>query len=258
MHVRTVREWSREFPAASRQALREISPVSTVHSWLEPRWFPMRDPDRSRWVLYECVHESLIPADEQDIVSMLGGCPPSRMPDPNRRAVRLQFVDDWQCAMYRTHRVWARPCWVIQGPAGGHAVVYAEAEQQLLQLKGLPTDPPAVGELPYADFDQRTVRQLRQRNRLIQLGNNLDALKRSGSDAAIAAERDAHLKQYRAAYLAHLEAQMAPCVDFLAWYTSSAKTATECRETLPETTPAQADAAARTMERYIETGAIAA
>jgi len=262
MQVRTVRQWTNEVPAAWETALRAFSPVSTVHSWLAFRWFSIQKVteagivEAGRWVLYECVHESLIPGVDKDIVDMLGGCPPSRMKNPNARMVRLQFVDDWQCEMYRKHRVWARPCWVLQGPAGGHAVVYAEAEQKLLQLRGLPTEPPAVGDLPYAEFDTRAIAQLRSRNRLIQLGNDLDKLKSSGNAAVMEAERQAQLKAYRAEYVQHLENQMAPCVDFLAWYTTSAKTATECRETLPETSRAQADAAALTKERYIDTGDI--
>lgn len=253
------RHWSMEIPPEWTQRLREISPVSSVVSWLTLRWFPFRlenGEDGGRWLLYECVPMSSLPISQRlDMVDLLGGVPPRFMDtstEERRRskAVRMMFADDWQCDMYHQHDVWARQLWILQGDTGGHALQYEEAEQDLLRLYGLPTDPPAVGELPYAPFDERVVQQMQRRNRLIQVGNDLHELKRTATSEAVQSEWAADQKAYRAAYVQFLEEQQQPQVEFLKTFSKT----TECRGIVPAMSRVEMNAADQAKDLYIDTG----
>jgi hypothetical protein len=56
--------------------------------------------------------------------------------------------------------------------------------------------------------------------------------------------------------LKQVEESTAGVADFLSYYSSSAKTATECRSTVPEMSKALRDQAAQAADRYIETGSV--
>lgn len=252
-----------EVPQEWETMLRAFSPIREDVPWLALRWFPMKRQtqggawtDAGRWVLYECIHESLIDPT-LGIVEMLKGPQPSRIRDATEAKAKALFANDYQCAMYRQHRVWARNLWIVQGSQGGHPIEYALHEQKMLQVAGLPTDPPPLGSLPYAPFDQRVIVQLQQRNRLFQLGS-MAAVKRASSSEAIQREFEAAERDFRKWHLQHVSEAMAPSADFLDYYSRSAKTSTECRNAIPETSMARRNAVDQTMEQYVETGHIAA
>lgn len=259
--VTVARHWSMEAPAEWETALRAFSPISDVVPWLALRWFPMKQKDEygfvrdaGRWVLYECVSESLAKLADPltDIFELLKGPQPSRIRDPNAAAAKALYASDYQCAMYRKHGVWARNLWIIQGTAGGHPVEYTQQEQKWLQAADQPTDPPALGTLPYAPFDARVIAQMRNRNRLMRLGGSLERLRASG--ATLTAEWEAAEREFRRQHIAQVEESTAGVADFLRYYASSSKTATECRNTVPEMDRATANAAEIAAEMYIETG----
>jgi hypothetical protein len=260
MDIRIDRHWSMEAPAEWEAALRAFSPIRTDVPWLALRWFPMKRQvkdgtwkDAGRWVLYECVHESLIdPTNE--IVSLLSGPQPSRLRDPIAAKAKALYASDYQCAMYRTHRVWARNLWILQGSQGGHPIEYSMHEQKLLQAAGLPTDPPPLGGLPYAPFDQRVIAQLTKRNRLFKLGS-IAALRRQGA-ADWQREFDEAEREFRKQHMAMLTEQMAASADFLDYYTTSSKTATECQNTIPQMSPEQQRRVAIAHEQYVDTGTL--
>lgn len=250
-----------EAPAEWETALRAFSPIREEVPWLAQRWFPMQKPDANgimrdagRWVLYECVSEMLVRLCDPntDIFDLLKGPQPSRIADPKARAAKALYASDYQCMMYRKHGVWARNLWIIQGDGGGHPVEYTQQEAKWLQAAGLPTDPPALGTLSYAPFDARVIAQMRNRNRLMRLGGNIDRLRRSG--ATLSAEWEAAEKEFRRQHMQHVEESTAGVADFLRYFASSSKTATECRNTVPEMSRATANAAAIAKDMYIETG----
>lgn len=261
MTVRIDRHWSMDVPKGWTTALRAFSPITTAHSWLSIRWFPMRRSmngrvvDCGRWILHDCQHESLIDWRRNDIVQLLSAERPSSIKDWKARKARMLHVSDYQWEMYRTHRVWAKEYWVLQGSAGGHPTQYRPHEEKWLQAMGLPTDPPALGALPYAPLDERVFEQLRLRNRLWQLGS-LDALKKSETPQAIQAEWDQAERAFRAQHYQMVHDAMAASADFLAYYASSSTTATEARNTIPQTSAAHQRAAAIAHEQYAETGVL--
>lgn len=259
MLARIDRHWSMDVPKGWMTALRAFSPITTAHSWLAIRWFPMRrllngkPVDCGRWVLHDCQPVALIDRRLNDIVSLLEAERPSSIRDWRARKARMLHVSDYQWEMYRTHRVWAKEYWVLQGSAGGHPTQYRPHEEKWLQAMGLPTDPPALGALPYAPLDARVFEQLRLRNRLWRLGS-VDALRKSETPQAIQAEFDAAEREFRKQHYTMMHDAMAASADFLAYYATSSKTATEARETIPETSPEHARKAAIAHEQYVETG----
>ena len=58
--------------------------------------------------------------------------------------------------LYRKYGGWARPLWVIQGKDGGHKYRFTQWESRLSAMVGGPQQPPAAGDLPYAEPDERT------------------------------------------------------------------------------------------------------
>jgi hypothetical protein len=98
---------------------------------------------------------------ETDIFDYLGGTPPSQMKDREAAKARALFASDYQCQMYQQHRVWARNLWILQGTGGGHPVEYTPQEQRWLSLMDQPTEPPKLGTLCYAPFDQRVISRWR-------------------------------------------------------------------------------------------------
>lgn len=162
----------RDVPLEWERRLREISPISDVHSWLAFRWFA----EAQRWMLYECVPIRFI--DDNALIEDLGG------PDPETEAGKDVLVSHYQQRMFREHRVHARPCWVIQGTKGGHYAAYTKAVQEDHRALGLPPDPPTPGDLPYADFDERVVRQVVEMSKLVRFKNDFGEFKRRFGDVA--------------------------------------------------------------------------
>ena len=254
------RVWHMEIPKDWEAQLRAFSPIRYDMPWLALRWFPMerqvRDGswrDCGRWVMYECLHESIIPEYDRDIVNLLAGPQPSRIHNPNEAQAKMMFANDYQCMMYRKHKVWARNCWIIQGSSGGHPIEYDVLEKAILQACGLPTDPPPLGTLPYAPFDERVINALRKRSRVTKYGS-YDAAKRHATPEVVEREMQEAERAFREWHVKHLEESLAPSVDFLDWYTSSSKTSTECRNTLPGMSAEEQTQAEIANDRYIETG----
>lgn len=156
----------RDVPPEWERRLREVSPISDLHSWLAFRWFD----EAQRWMLYECVPIRFI--DDNTLIADLAG------PDPDSDAGRDVLVSHYQQRMFREHRVHARPCWVIQGTKGGHYAAFSKAVQEDHKALGLPTEPPKPGDLPYADFDERVVRQIVEMSKLVRFKNDFGEFKK--------------------------------------------------------------------------------
>lgn len=257
MIVRVERELTQEVPAEWRARLRAISPVSPVHSWLDFRWLPARKvhqtgaaEDRGRWVLYQWIPRAGIPAG---IVAMLEDRPPRLLPQ-GQRIGREFLIDEYAHEHYRLHRVWVRPFWVIQGTQGGHPLSYTDREQEIRRAMGQPTEPPRIGALPYAPFDERVVRQVVARDRLRQVDGDLDRFRRQATPEAVQRELAEAELAFRAQYLAWMEEELAPSTAFLTDF-SRTKAA---EQTFRPATRAEENAAARLKDEYIATGLVPA
>lgn len=187
-------------PPEWRAALRAVSPRSAVHSWAYLHWLS-RD---QRWMVYECVpDQSISPLFRE----LLAGPHPDQDPDT--------LVTPFQWAMYREHRVHARPFWVVQGHTGGHYYTFDAATRELMKATQRPVTPPEVGALPYAPFDGRVVRHLINHNRLAQVRNDLTALRAMGTNAAHADQIRAAKKDARRAMIRFMDEQLTEADDYL-------------------------------------------
>jgi len=231
------------WPDAWEARLRALSPKSEEHSWLYGAWLNIA----GRWTLYECIPQALIPKDK---LLQLSGTPYWNMPK-QLRAGRKQAVTAFQWEMYRVHKVWARPFWVLQGPEGGTPAQYSEMEESFLQAKGLPTEPPAPGELPYAPFDGRVEAQIISRDRLIRVRQRVDRLRASGDTDAMKAETVLAEEEFRKTFWAWWKDSMEPQAEYWAWYTNQ-----EEAQHLPvrQASRKEQAAAEETEEMYLTTG----
>ena len=129
-------------------------------------------------------------------------------PNPRDRGyydtVLKRFVSDalvtrqeWE--LYQAQKAIPKLFWVIQGEHGGHKRTFTPLEQKYLALARLPTQPPAPGDLPYAEFDQRVLMQLARRDRLQKL---------SGRLSPVEAESDAQMIELRRQLVGWLEEQV--------------------------------------------------
>lgn len=197
---------SQDPPAAWVARLREVSPISDVVSWLDLKWHA----PAQRWVLYECVPIRFV--TDNELISDLGG-PDPETPEGERLCIT---VSRYQQEMFRKHRVHARPCWVIQGTKGGTAVIYSESTKELCRAHQMPTEPPKAGSLPYAEFDERVVRQLQRMNRLVKVRGDLGEFKRRyGSPRGWKREKREELRAARAEFIRFLNTQLEDGDDLL-------------------------------------------
>lgn len=153
--VRTVpRDWETQ--------LAELSPRSEQTSWLKLIWeegYPWEPVER--WIIYEMMPAHTV---DREILDQLER---ERPPQGYYDAALEEYVpeDGWLITtrawkLFQQYRCWGRPFWVIQGTKGGNKRWFNATEKKLLQHVGLPSDPPAPGDLPYAPFDNRVVEQL--------------------------------------------------------------------------------------------------
>ena len=194
-------------PDGWEQALRAVNPITTIYSHLRFYWYRAK----ARWVLYDCVPKCLMPEDGsppgvpmemKELLGYLNG-PPARELGENA----CPFVSDVQHEFWHRYGVYARPYWVLQGDRGGHQVKFSPWQTNVAMKKGLPHEPPAIGTLPFAPFDNRTAHQLNHFNRLHALDDRLEHLMASGSREAMQAEMDAIQKEIRLAETAFIEQQ---------------------------------------------------
>ena len=185
-------------PADWVAQLREISPVSHVHGFLDLVWEP-GDPwaPGQRWMLYEYILPEFA---DLDILEELRGPHPRssghlctsvpvsewavRPPASYRPCLCRNKEEAWrkgpaylvtltQYHIFRRTGYVARPFWCIQGAIGGHKAFFTREEKRLLADANLPADPPGVGELAYAPFDARVLRQIVRHNRLKKVAGDL-------------------------------------------------------------------------------------
>ncbi len=258
-------------PFPWEEDLRRISPKTMLHSWLLAYWYRTA----GRWVLYDALPVELIdpdasqgcPATGEEILTALAGIDwqdqktgflrhgalgprPSEAPD----YARCDYVSDVQHEMYRLHRVYARPFWVLQGEQGGHPVGYAPQIQNLMLAKGLPPDPPVIGSLPPCPFDLRVSAKLQTLNRLHQLDDSLDRLRKSGSVEFANAETAKLEREIRETEMAFIETQMTPLVDMSTSLVHGMNSRSEHDDQIIRVPDGMASRAADAYAEYRETG----
>lgn len=250
-----VEDVARPFPAEWLTALRRISPVSTDHSWLLPFYYRARE----RWVLYDVLPDACIAHDETPVApgftgteyyAVMEGPRPSEAPD----WLKTPYVSDVQYEMHRVYGGYARPFWVLQGSVGGHQVNFSPWQQNVLIAKNLNPEPPRVGDLPFAPFDGRAIRQLTHLNRLHQFENSMERLRESGSRDFATQEGEKIQREIRAAEFAFIENQLEPIVDMSMSLVRGQNSRSEHSDQIVRVRDGVALEAEDAIQEYLETG----
>lgn len=207
--AKTLRKlYLRAVPEEWERQLAEISPPNPRFSWLKLIWEPGDPWDKpvERYIIYQMVPFHAIPAD---ILAELQG------PSPRKRnyydSVLERFVRDPDCLitlqaweLFRTTKCWGRPWWVIQGDKGGHKRYFSHTEKKLLRLMKLPVNPPIPGDLPYAEFDNRVIRQILLHDNLRHAQGGILSVRNGPAGRAATAEKE---KEFRIALMKWLKDQ---------------------------------------------------
>lgn len=184
--------WDRETPAAWREQLEQRFPRQPNVSWLELFWVAGTPAAAiQRWVVYEAMPAQFVSdAFREGIAYMLTH---ERAEDHTAEERRL--LQYWT-----QHNALLRTFWIVQGPNGGHKYRYDRTESRMLELMGLPSDPPLPGDLPYAEFGDNVLEQLAK----------WDLLRKGHADlrAGRAAENQAALEDWRRQFIRWLHAQL--------------------------------------------------
>ncbi len=252
-----VADVSEPFPEDWMVLLREVSPVTVLHSWLLPYWYRAG----GRWVLYDALPDCLIPDDETQLGSALTGKEFFAIMRGIRPSEREDFKDtvsqpisDVQHEMYRLHHVFARPFWVLQGENGGHQVNFSPDQATHLISTGRSSVPPKIGELPPCPFDARAATQLQHLNRLHQMEDSMDRLRQSGTKEWADAESQRMQREVREHEMRFIEQQMTPIVDMTMSLVHGANSRSEHDDQIIRVPDGTASKAKDAYEQYKETG----
>ncbi len=236
-------------PAEWEADLREISPVSAVHSYLIFAWKePPLQPDLGRWCLYEAIPEAAIDIERR---LLLSDAPYWELPTQAEREARSSLVSAFQWEMYRVHRVDVRPFWCLQGTAGGTPLHYDSIEKRYRRMVRQSDTPPYVGAFPYAPWDARVKRAVLRRDRLMKMGRDVDALKASGTHAAVASVREAREREFRREFWDYMTEKLGPRAEELGHFLKTGYT-----HHMRKQSKAEARAAEDARDVFIETGRI--
>lgn len=246
-------EWTQPFPKEWMRRLREISPVSESTSYLWPRWRRESDAEGGgQWLLYDVAPARILDPGRIAQLSVHW----STLPLAEQHG-RKRFVSEYQFWMFLTHRLDARPFWALQGTqfiTGGTPVSFTARERRILAASHEGAEPIPPGTLPNIPFDERVVRAIQARDRLIKAGMSLDALEQMDRPQHLRAEDEAIEKEHRKAFLDWHEKDYAPAAAFMGWFAKRR----EASWKLPEATgPAVAPKARSDFrDAFIEHGVI--
>ena len=227
-------------PAEWERDLRAISPIMDGKSHLRFAWKePPGKPDDGRWTIYECTPAPLVRTER---LMELESPPFWTLATPAERHAQAQVVSAYQWLMYREHRLDVRPFWCLQGSEGGTPFHLSNIEVRYLRMMGLPDYPLPLGALPYAPWDERTKRQVLERDRLYRFGASAG----QGTPESKAAEE----RLFRQRFFDWFSEKMGPQSELMAWCASHE----DADKLYARQTREEAMAAADARDVFIETG----
>lgn len=210
----TFRRWSDDVAA--------LAPRSDALSWLHLAWEP-GDPWEpiERFVVWQMRPLSLV---RWDVRMELDGPPPRStghlcVPGGCLCALKANHwaggaavqIDQRQWELYRQTGCYGTRWWIVQGATGGHLRRFTTTQRRVAQMHGLPADPPAPGDLPYAPVDGRVLAQIAARDRMRAYGLLTDFLHRSPEQ--LDAEERAGAEDARRQLVAWIKRQVAEVLD---------------------------------------------
>lgn len=231
--------------------LREISPITSHLSHLRFRWRAPQahwfDPKQGLWEIYSCTPRHLVTPDRAEQFRLHW----SELPK-DRRAGRRAMVTNYQHYLWHQHGVEARRFWVLQGEWGGTPAHYTRREVRYLDACNAMSEPAPLGFFAPCPFDERAVKAILARDRLIQHANNLDALAAADRPDALRAEDEAAERVFRDRWLDWWYEQIQPQAEFMKSYLRKS----ESDVTMRKATRAESDAVSQWKDHYREHGSV--
>ena len=158
-----IERWQPELDRIAPRTTRGYSHLMLV--W-EPgeEWAPVE-----RWTVWEMMRPERAP--RLGTLQDLRGPAPitTRRWDPfiqRWRQTRPLTINQRQWEVYQRTGLFGRPVWIVQGVSGGHKRFWSDVEQNLILLNAgqgstsMQFDPPAPGDLRYAEPDNRVIARL--------------------------------------------------------------------------------------------------
>jgi hypothetical protein len=242
-------------PEAWERRLREISPITPHLAHLRFRKFearadwkesPFNDrPEQPMWAVYACTPAALVRPERAEQFRLHWSELPKELQE-GRKGV----VSNYQHYMWHAFRVEARPLWLLQGEWGGTPTLYSPREKRYLDASGAVSEPFPPGYFRPCPFDERAVKGLLARDRLVQACNKYDELEKMDRPEALRAEDVAGERVFRETYLDTLSVLMAPAVEFM----KSNIGKTEVNEALPPAPKGLENTLAQWKEVWVEKG----
>ncbi len=218
---------TRDADPAWQADLERLAPRSDKTNWLKIHWFAGWDYEPvQRWRIFE-----MFPKLEhvpEEILEDLQGLSP-RHPDNGKwvtpgfevleeeqditRWCSWSSVDFDQWTLFQETGCFAVPVWIVQGDKGGHQWRLSSSELGFLEEQGIKSaELPLPGDLPYADYDQRTFTQLAEFDKLRKWNLNTSwddrGMTKTVAGLWVRGERVAAEQEYNKRLMQHLEAQI--------------------------------------------------
>lgn len=250
-------EFYREPPEAWVRRLAEVAPDLPNVDHLVFRYMAPENPDGSdrgwqhnavgQWLLYAAKPIRMVDADRAEQFRKHWSELPSA-----EQAGRRAVVSDYQHFMWHSRGLYVKPFLVLQGPWGGTPAKYTEREVAFLQASECLDEPFPVGSFPACPFDERVVKQITLRDRLLQQANDFDALAKLDTPDAMKAETDEAQRLKRQTFLDTWRVMIQPSVEFMQSFLRTK----EADRVLPRAPAGTSAAVAQWRDHWVEHGSI--
>lgn len=208
-------------PEAWERRLREISPKLSNASHLRFRKFGPRDdwkespfnlqPDRPLWALYTALPIRLVePATAEGFRLHW-----SEQPTQGEQVATRALVSDYQHFMWHSQGLYVKPFWLLQGEWGGTPMKFTDRERRYLDGAGESSIPAPPGAFTPCVFDERAVKAILIRDRLLEAGKRFDELEKLDTPEQKKAEDDQAELVYRETVLSTLAELAQPAVSYM-------------------------------------------
>lgn len=214
-------EFDAEPPKEWERRLRDVSPILPNTSHLRFRKFAPRadwkeslfnaEPERPLWALYAALPIRLV----EPLTA--GGFAKhwSEESTAAEQAATKALVSDYQHYCWHVYGLYVKPFWLLQGEWGGTPTKFTDRERRYLDGTGQSSIPAPPGAFTPCPFDNRAVKAVLARDRLVQAGNRFDELEKMDRPDWKKVEDDEAERVYREEVLNTLAASAAPAVEYM-------------------------------------------
>lgn len=257
LHQYLLPEFFAEVPESWERRLREVSPIRSDLDHLVFRKFEPVNPDgsdrgwlnpeRPQWTLYRAKPIRLVAEHRAKQFEKHW----SELHEVEREG-RRALVSDYQHFMWHGRGLYVEPFLILQGEWGGTPAKYTEQEIAFLQGSECFDEAYEIGFFPACQFDERVVKTIALRDRMLNCANDLAALSAMDSPESQKGETEAAALVKRETILDTWKIMIQPSADYMShWMQRS-----EHRDQLPPAPKEVEDNVGHWREHFLEHGAI--